>query len=300
MASAMTLPRQVLEGTTYLVTRRCSERRFFLRPSKDTDHIFLYLLGVAAERFGIRLHAFCVLSNHFHLVLTDPNARLPEFHCYLDSLAARAINCSLGRWESLWDPDSFSAVRLETSAAVLEKMVYVLANPVAAGLVRRGAQWPGLGSDPTRIGGAPFVTEKPTSFFRKEGPMPAIARLQLHVPPGFESDATFHATLLDELRKAEDEAAADLEREGRSFLGVVRIRAQKPWGRPAPGEPRRTLSPRVATKSKWRRIEALLRLAAFTRDHREALDAWRAGVRDVLFPPGTWHMRVHHAARCAA
>ncbi|WP_242392100.1 hypothetical protein [Anaeromyxobacter oryzisoli] len=59
----MTLPRQVLEGATYLVTRRCSERRFFLRPSKDTDAIFRYVLAVAANRYGIQVHAYCVLSN---------------------------------------------------------------------------------------------------------------------------------------------------------------------------------------------------------------------------------------------
>jgi hypothetical protein len=37
-------------GTTYLVTRRCSERRFFLRPSAVTNAIFLYALAVVAQR----------------------------------------------------------------------------------------------------------------------------------------------------------------------------------------------------------------------------------------------------------
>jgi len=140
----MTAPRQILPGTTYLVTRRCSERRFFLRPSYRTNAIFRYILAVAATRYDVRVHAFCVLSNHFHLVVTDPHARLPEFHRYLDALVARATNCSLGRWESFWDPDGYSAVRLESNADVMEKMVYVLANPVAAGLVRHGREWPGL------------------------------------------------------------------------------------------------------------------------------------------------------------
>ncbi len=79
----MTAPRQILPGTSYLVTRRCSERRFFLRPSKATSDIFRFVLAVAASRYDIRIHAFCVLSNHFHLV-TDPHARLPEFHRLLD------------------------------------------------------------------------------------------------------------------------------------------------------------------------------------------------------------------------
>jgi hypothetical protein len=61
----MTAPRQVLEGSTYLVTRRCSERRFFLRPSRETTEIFGYILAVMSERYGILLHAFCVLSNQY-------------------------------------------------------------------------------------------------------------------------------------------------------------------------------------------------------------------------------------------
>jgi REP-associated tyrosine transposase len=296
----MTAPRQVLEGTTYLVTRRCSERRFFLRPSKMTDAIFLYLLAVAADRYDIQVHAFCVLSNHVHMVVTDPHAHLPDFHRYLDGLAARAMNCFLGRWDGFWERDTYSAVRLETPEAVIEKMVYVLANPVAAGLVRRGQQWPGLWSHPSRIGGEPIVAERLAGFFRKLGRMPASATLQLARPPGFETDAAFVERLSEKLREAEDRAAAELEAEGRSFLGVDRVLAQKPCARPAPGEPRRKLNPRVACRTKWKRIEALQRLKEFGWAYQAALESWRAGVRDVLFPLGTWLMRVQHAARCQA
>jgi putative transposase len=296
----MTLPRQILPGTTYLVTRRCSERRFFLRPSKRTNDIFRFVLAVAARRHGIRVHAFCVLSNHFHLVVTDPRARLPLFNRDLNGVVARAVNCSLGRWESFWDPNSYSAVRLKTPTDILQKMVYVLANPVAAGLVPRGREWPGLWSDPGLIGGDAINAERPKEFFRENGPLPASAPLQLHRPPGFESDESFVEVLAQELTEAENRAAAELRREGRSFLGVACVLSQKPRASPAPGEPRRALNPRVACRNKWGRIEALLRLAEFARAHREALDAWRAGVREVLFPAGTWLMRVQHAAPCAS
>ncbi len=296
----MTAPRQVFESTTYLVTRRCSERRFFLRPSKTTNAIFSYVLAVAAERYGILIHAFCVLSNHFHVVLTDVHARLPEFHRDLDALVARAVNCSLGRWEGFWDRDSYSAVRLEGTQAILEKIVYVLANPVAAGLVRRGSEWPGLWSDASLLRGGPIALERPKGFFRVDGPMPAVARLQLQPPPGVENDDSFVDTVLDLLRRAEDGAAAMLEGEGRSFMGVARVLAQKPNARPAPGEPRRALSPRVACRNKWKRIEALLRLVEFRRSYRDALAAWRGGARDALFPAGTWLMRVQHRVCCAA
>ncbi len=296
----MTAPRQVLPGTTYLVTRRCSERRFFLRPSKSTNAIFGYVLAVAAARYGVLVHAYCVLSNHFHLVVTDPDARLPEFHRYLDGLVARATNASLGRWESFWDPDSYSAVRLETAGAVVEKIVYVLANPVAAGLVRRGREWPGLWSDPARIGGAPVVFDRPREFFREKGSLPKSAAVELRRPPGFESDAAFRDVVVAELRETEDGIAAELTTGGRSFLGAGRVFAQRPDARPSTDEPRRTPSPRVASRNKWKRIEALLRLDEFVQSYREALSSWRAGARNVMFPFGTWHLRVQHGVCCAA
>jgi REP element-mobilizing transposase RayT len=295
----MTLPRQVLAGSCYLVTRRCSERRFFLRPSRLTNEIFGFILAVAANRYGIRVHAYCVLSNHFHLIVTDPDAKLPLFHRDLDGLVARAVNCALGRWESFWDPDSYSAVRLETSEDVLRKMVYVLANPVAAGLVRRGGDWPGLWSDPALIGGLASTFKRPRCFFRADGSLPSSVRLQLHPPPEWEEAEDFVETLRRQLADAEDRAAAALGSQGRSFLGVYGVLAQKPRARPPTDAPRRALNPRVACRNKWGRVQALLRLAEFVREHREALHAWRAGRRDALFPPGTWLMRVQHLACCA-
>jgi putative transposase len=295
----MTAPRQVLEGATYLVTRRCSERRFFLRPSRRTTAIFEYVLGAIAERYGILIHAFCVLSNHFHLVLTDPGARLPEFHRDLDALIARAVNCSLGRWEAFWDPDSYSAVKLEGAQTILEKMVYVLANPVAAGLVRRAAEWPGLWSDPKLLGGEALAIERPREFFRAKGPLPATARLQLTPPSGFETSDLVE-TLSRLLAEAEDRAAAALADAGRSFLGVARVLAQSPHARATANEPRRGLNPRIASRNKWKRIEALLRLKDFGSAYRDALGAWRAGLRDALFPHGTWLMRVQHRVRCVS
>ena len=113
----MTAPRCVLPGVTYFVTRRCAQRQFLLRPSSVVNATFLFLLAIASRRCGVQVHAFCVLSNHWHAVLTDPDARLPEFEQYLDSLLARALNASMGRWESFWAPSSYSAVTLVSVAS---------------------------------------------------------------------------------------------------------------------------------------------------------------------------------------
>ena len=75
----MTAPREIIPGTTYLVTRRCTQRQFLLRPSRATNQVFTYCLLVASERFGVLVHGYAVLSNHYHLVLTDVHGNLPLF-----------------------------------------------------------------------------------------------------------------------------------------------------------------------------------------------------------------------------
>jgi putative transposase len=292
----MTAPRQVLPGTTYLVTRRCAQRQLLLKPSKTTNDVFLYLLALAADRFGIQVHAYWVLSNHFHLVVTDPDARLPAFHQLLDALVARAVNAALGRWETFWAPNSYSAVTLVSASDVLEKSAYVLANPVAAGLVAAGRQWPGLWSAPEWIGGAALEVRRPEHFFDPKGSLPETVTLQLTSPPGFASADEFRDQLAAALSEREAQALRDAQ--GR-FLGVARVLAQKPTSRPAPVEPRRALNPRVAARDKWKRIEVLGRLVEFLRSYRCAWAARREGKPHVIFPQGTYLLRVVHGVPCA-
>ncbi len=296
----VTAPRQVLPGTTYLVTRRCFQQQFLLRPCETTNNVFSYLLAVASRRFGVLVHACCVLSNHFHLVVTDPDARLPAFEQYLDSLVARALNAATGRWESFWAPSSYSAVALCSPDDVVEKAAYTLANPVAAGLVPRGREWPGLWSDPEQIGRGPTRIPRPSTFFRAGGAMPEAADLELTVPPGFESAVQFRERLTAALALLEERAAFELASNGQAFLGKTRVLAQSSATRSAPGEARRQLRPRVAGRDKWKRIEALSRLRGFLTSYRGALQALHDGVQDVIFPSGTYWLRVAFGVRCAA
>ncbi len=293
----MTAPRQVVPGATYLVTRRCAQRQFLLRPSRTVNQTYLYVLALAASRYRICIHAFCVLSNHVHLVVSDPDANLPAFHQFLDALVARAVNASLGRWEAFWAPDTYSAVRLVSPADTVDKAAYVLANPVDAGLVAAGSVWPGLWSAPERIGGEALVVERPKHFFDPKGGLPDRATLELVAPPGFESAEQFRAELASSLERREADARA--RRKGRGgFLGVARVLAQKPFARPSSGEPRRALNPRVAGRDKWKRIEALGRLVEFVRAYRVAWGARRTGA-GAVFPHGTYLLRVLHDVPCA-
>jgi putative transposase len=276
----------VLPGTTYLVTRRCSERRFFLRPDPEVTRIFEYLLGLLAKKHAIEVHAYTVMSNHYHLVITDAEGRLPDFQRELNSLLARAINAHRGRWESLWDRESYSAVALLEEGDVLSKMAYTLANPVAARLVNRARQWEGATSVGMRFGRARTV-ERPRGFFGEE--MPEAVELEVVRPRCCR-------TLSDEeLRGVIEEELGQRERRylGRGkAMGMGRVMRQDWNASPGSSAPRRGMRPTIAGANKWARIEALQRSAEWLCAYKEALRRFVSGQRDVEFPKGSWWMGV--------
>lgn len=295
----MTAPRQVLPGKTYLVTRRCLQRQFLLLPRLEVKQVFGYLLAVTAERYGILLHAVCVLSNHYHLVVTDPNALLPEFARELNGNLARFLNALHGRFEAVFPPGSYSAVALEDEGAVLEKAAYALANPVAAGLVAHGRDWPGLWSPPSWIGRWTERFERPECFFDEEGEMPEEAELELVPPPGEDAEA-FRRALEGRLGELERQAARKPDGGRRRFLGLAAVLAQRWWETPAKEEPPGALNPRIAAIDRWKRIEATMQLKSFLEAYREALLQLRKGVRDVVFPAGTYRLPAHYGITSAA
>jgi hypothetical protein len=85
---------------------------------------------------------------------------------------------------------------------------------------------------------------------------------------------------------------------GGAFLGVRRVLKTSPFDRATSWEPIRGRNPTFAVGREQRPafFEAVVALRAFRRAYREALDRWRTGVRDHLFPAGTWLMRTLHGA----
>ncbi len=294
----MSIPKQVFSGTTYFITRRTVQRTFLLRPSRQLNQAFLYCLAYAAGRYGIEVHAFCVMSSHYHLVVTDPEETLPRFMHWLDLFLAKCVNVMFGRWESVWTGGSYTPVVLVGEAAVLAKIVYTLTNPVEAGLVRFGAQWPGQRTRPEDIGRRELVAERPGFFFTEA--MPEEVRLQLVRPPCLSElgDAAVAEHIAKRVGEAEAAIQAKFDSEGRKFLGAKAVRAQSPFGSPSTREPRRRLRPRVACRDKWQRIAWLQRSKEFLTAYREALQRFSAGVRDVIFPAGTYLMRVRFGVAC--
>ena len=297
----MAAPRQLFRGTTYLVTRRCTQRKLLLIPSRARNQVLLYCMIHASNLYNIQIHAYAFLSNHYHMVLTDPLCNLPHFQGWLNKFSAKCLNAMHGRWENLWATGSYSAVRLREelpdippdpySEDILDKIVYTLTNPVAAGLVDRGYKWPGLWSPPSLMSSG-YIEAKRPDFFRYNGDLPEKVRTKLTPPPGFtQTPEEITNLVLGKVREKEEEIQEAFKAQGRSFMGEKRIIAQKPEFVPTNLEPRRELNPRVACKDKWKRIEILQRLKEFLKEYRAAFTRFCNGESDVPFPPGTYKMR---------
>lgn len=289
----MSRPREVLPGRSYLITRRCTQRLLLMRPDTETNEAFVYCLAVAAQRCNIDVLFTVAMSNHHHTGIHDRHGNYPAFLEYFHKLFAKCQNALRGRWENFWSSEQTSVVRLVNAEDVLSKLVYAVCNPIEAALVDHALSWPGVSSLRPTLEGKSLTARRPAHFFRREGTMPEAATLRFTRPAEFSelSDLAFISLIRERVKAREKKFRIERAAKGIRPLGWRKVLQQRWSSRPKPSEPRRKLTPRVASKNRWRRIEALLENKRFLQAYRDARTALLAGIRTVLFPPGTYWLR---------
>ena len=107
----------------------------------DTDRaLLLALLAKALRDNEARAYAFCLMGNHYHVVLQTARPNLSTLMHRVNSHYSRTFNRRHGRRGHLFD-GRFKAVHVDRDAYLLEVCRYVDLNPVRAGLVDTPAQW---------------------------------------------------------------------------------------------------------------------------------------------------------------
>lgn len=292
----MSAPRPVFPNRFLFITRRCTQRSFLLRPDDETNNAFTYLLGEAAQRFGMQVTLSQMMSNHHHTMLYDAEGRHAEFREHFHKLVAKSQNALRNRWENLWSTDDPSVVDVLTRDDLLDKLVYIATNPVKDGLVEKVHHWPGPKFVAALLSGKPMHARRPRHFFREDGPMPAEIELALALPDHFEGKDEFLAELARRIAAFEEACARERLATGRRIVGRRGVLRQSWRDSPTSHEPRRTLRPRVAARNKWLRIATLQRNKAWEAAYREARLRWQAG-EPAVFPYGTyWLRRFAHVA----
>ena len=221
------------------------------------------------------------------VVIYDRVGRYPEFIEHFHKLFARSQNALRGRWENFWASEQTCVVKLVDREAVLDKLTYTAANPVLDDLVERVHHWPGVNGLSALLNGRTIRARRPQHFFRPDGGMPDELEMALTIPSELGPTAEVLSALRDRVQRVELGQAAERQRTGSRVLGRRAVLAQSWRGRPGSREPRRNLRPRIATRSQWVRVEALMRDRSFVLEYADARSRWRAGVAAV-FPQGTY------------
>ena len=144
--------RVIAPGVPHHITQRGNYGQTVFHRNEDR-RFYLTLLTEFLPHYGITLEAYCLMSNHVHLIVTphDQNGisrALQRIH----SEYARSLHLRLRQTGHLWQA-RFHSVALDEEH-FWAAMLYVERNPVRAGLVEHPSQWP-WSSAPAHLGLAP-------------------------------------------------------------------------------------------------------------------------------------------------
>jgi REP element-mobilizing transposase RayT len=127
------------EGAVYHLTSRGNARKDIFNDDADRE-AFLEILGKVVNRFNWLCHAYCLMNNHYHLVIETPEANLSRGMRQLNGVYTQFYN---RRHQSVGHvfQGRYKAILIQKESHLFEVCRYVVLNPVGAGVVGRVEQW---------------------------------------------------------------------------------------------------------------------------------------------------------------
>jgi putative transposase len=140
-ATVPRIPRSLQSGLVYhVINRGNGQARVFHKP-KDYE-AFLDLLSAARQRMPVTLFAFCLMPNHFHLVVEpESQASLSGFMQWLMTSHVRRYHQHYQSSGHVWQ-GRFKSFPIQRDEHLLTVLRYVRQNPIRAGLVSTESEWP--------------------------------------------------------------------------------------------------------------------------------------------------------------
>jgi putative transposase len=119
------------DGAWYHVMNRGACRRNIFRDTSDRL-VFLHLLAEISDRTSVEIHAYCLMGNHFHLLVRTPKANIAEFMRLLSSKYARYFNDKYGRDGGVCR-GRYKGILIDSERYLLAVSRYIHRNPLIFG-----------------------------------------------------------------------------------------------------------------------------------------------------------------------
>jgi len=118
------------EGAWYHVMNRGIARQAIYL-NRDHRNVFLTLLEEISRKYYIEIHAYCLMDNHYHLLLRTPLPNLGKAMRHLDGVYTRRFNISQKRDGSIFR-GRYHAILIEEEEYLIRVSRYIHLNPVSA------------------------------------------------------------------------------------------------------------------------------------------------------------------------
>lgn len=127
-------------GAYYHVTSRGNEQKDIYKSVKDREQ-FLHYLETATGRYGAIIHAYCLMSNHYHLLLETPRGNLSQIMRHINGAYTTYFNVKRKRAGHLFQ-GRYKAILVDVDEYAKELSRYIHLNPVRAGMVETPGAYP--------------------------------------------------------------------------------------------------------------------------------------------------------------
>lgn len=298
----MTTARLVLANDVIHIQRRTREGFFFLVPVPQMVRLICFAYALAAARYGLVIHALCIMGTHVHVIATDVFGRHPKFTEYAHRLIAEGAKRMYGIEGSVWAGGGPTVQRLVSREAIVEALAYVRSNPIAGGCVRNESIYPGLfGADDRDPLACMNLEVRRPPCFGAESTLPEEAVFSVSPPErlldelGEERTAEAISAAVERHRES---ARRERARSGKGFLGLLKTLSMNVWTK-AKKLKRSDLRPNFKGVTAEAIRAAKATLVRFRKAYAEALAAFREGNKHVEFPLGTYLMKVRYGCRVA-
>jgi putative transposase len=176
-------------GLYHLIARGNAGQNVYLDAHDQAG--FLETLDHVIDRFGWLCHAYCLMSNHYHLLIETPRPNLPLGMRQLNGVYAQRFNRRHGRCGHIFQA-RYRSILVEKETHLLAVARYIVLNPVRAGICDDPGNYPWSSY------GATAGHEPPPPFLTTEWILAQFARTRRNAQAHYRTFV--HAHLSDSIR----------------------------------------------------------------------------------------------------